>query len=87
MATRLLPVNNSAPPMTTRTSPRLNAAPPISLVIPNPAVEPVTTTAKNSAPRLMNAPARTASTSMVTASFRALVTPRLRTRSAICCGE
>ncbi|MNG02337.1 hypothetical protein D3C84_853630 [compost metagenome] len=86
MASRLLPVNSSAPPITTSTRPRQKPRPPSRRVTPKPSSLPVTTTVNNNAPKEMNAPASTASTSRVRLSARALATPISATRRAICCG-
>ena len=87
MMISVLPVNSSAPAMTTRTSPRLNATPPSIRVGPKPSSASVTVTVNSIAPSEMKAPASPASTSVDTRSMRALAAPTRSQASAICGGS
>ncbi len=86
---RLLPVKSSAPATTTRIRPRQNTSPPNNFVIPKgstPAVPAVTVVAKT-APRAINAPARTASKNVLMASMFALFNPTCSALTAIAGGS
>jgi hypothetical protein len=86
MTTRLLPVNSSAPPTTTSTSPRENANPASIRPGPNPKELPVRASVENMAPNAMNAPASTPSARVGTAGRVAFLTPICSTSSATWAG-
>src|SRR5688572_5730106 len=89
MTIKLLPVNNSAPPTITRTSPNENVSPITRRLTPYPTVSciPAPTVVAKTAPREMKAPARTARTNVRTASTPALRTPASSAFSAISAGN
>ena len=86
IASRLLPVNSSAPATEIRISPSENATPPSSLVAAKPSDASLAISANMSAPRPMKAPANMPSSDSVKSGRPALTTPNSPTRRAISFG-
>src|SRR3990172_7665036 len=73
---RLFPVNNSAPPTTTKTSPRQKTRPVNNLAIPKGNVlVPAAVFVANTAPSAIKAPANTDKVNIVSAGASAFRTP------------
>src|SRR4030042_1908321 len=83
---RALPVNSSAPAITTRISPRLNTTPPTSLVKPKPIWMSGGTRVANIAPRPIKKPASIPRSEIFQIFPFALVTPTDSILSAISAG-
>ena len=83
----MLPVNNSAPPTTTRMRPSEKLRPPMSREIPGASPVPAVTAVENTAPREMNTPPSTASANRRGNGSAALATPTVSARSAISAGS
>ena len=86
MTIRLLPVNSSAPAMTTRTRPSEKATPPSTRVRPKPSAAPVTVSVKYMPPKAMNTPANRPRMTVSRAGSCALRTPTFSTSWAISAG-
>ena len=87
MASRLFPVNNSAPATTTSSRPSEKTTPPSTRESAKLKEASLATSVKYIAPNPMKAPASMASIHMVNKGNRALTTHTSLTRSATCLGE
>ena len=86
IASRLLPVNSSAPATTTSSRPSENTRPPTSWLAARPSVASARTITNSIEPRPMKAPASTPSISRGSVAMRALATPTVSTRRATSSG-
>ena len=86
MASRLLPVNSSAPATITSSSPSEKTSPPPICAAAKPRVASALTITNNIVPRPMNAPASVPSIKSGSVAMRALATPTVSMRSATSLG-